>query len=481
MNETQQFRRLLNSAVAVPIVIMVLLAAVLSGQILQMLQAALLVDHTDTVIARANEALKLIIDQETGLRGYLIGGKELFLEPTHEADRRLPDVFKNLQDLVADNPAQTERLNKIRDGYTGWQEEALMEENARRQSADFQAYFNLAHGKILMDAERQRFQEFTGVEEKLRVDRSSAAQNAARITLFSTAGISLCMGGLLAFFTRRRLLELGGTYGAALKTEQAARIEADNERIKVAEKSREVEILNLELEQRVKERTSELQATNAELEAFSYSVSHDLRAPLRSIDGFSAALVEDYGESFDAMGKNYLERIRVNSQTMADLIDGLLTLSRLTRAEMRRETVNLSEISADIIQQMRERDPQRKVNALVAPNLIAQGDGRLLRNVLENLLGNAWKFTAKTENARIEFGVTQEEGQTVYFVRDNGAGFDMTYSDKLFGAFQRLHGTKEYEGTGIGLATVQRIVRRHGGRIWAEGQVDAGATFYFTL
>ena len=491
MNETQQFRRLLNSAVAVPIVVMALLAAILCGQILQMLRAADLVDHTDKVIATANESLKYIIDQETGLRGYLIGGQDLFLQPYREAENQLPQSFDYLQNLVKDNPAQTQRLHEIKDRYAIWVADAKQEIAERGRMRNTQIYFGAERGpamvnnlharKDLMDGLRARFQEFTNVETKLRADRNDASQAAARITLFSTLGASVGIGALLAFFTRRRLLELGGTFGETLQTEQAARVEADLERNKVAEKSRELENLNAELDQRVQERTAELAATNAELEAFSYSVSHDLRAPLRSIDGFSAALVEDYGETIDAEGKNYLNRIRSNSQTMADLIDGLLTLSRLTRTEMRRETVNLSDNAADIMLQMRERDPQRQVKVDIAPNLITQGDGRLLRNVLENLLGNSWKFTAKTENAHIEFGSLLQEGQTVYFVRDNGAGFDMTYANKLFGAFQRLHGAKEYEGTGIGLATVQRIVRRHGGRIWAEGQVGVGATFFFTL
>ena len=491
MNETQQFRRLLNSAVAVPIVIMALLAAILCGQILQMLRAADLVDHTDKVIATANETLKYIIDQETGLRGYLIGGQEVFLQPYREAESHLPKSFDDLQGLVSDNPAQTQRLNAIKDRYALWSADAQQEITARSQTPDTALYFSAARNvaltstlqsrKALMDELRGQFQEFTGTETKLRSDRYSASQTAARITLFSTLGASVGIGSLLAFFTRRRLLELGGTFGEALETEQIARADADRERTRVAEKSRELEILNAELDQRVQARTAELAAINAELEAFSYSVSHDLRAPLRSIDGFSAALVEDYGETIDAEGKNYLNRIRSNSQTMADLIDGLLTLSRLTRAEMRHETVNLSEIAAEVALQLRERDPQRQVTIEIAPNLITEGDGRLLRNVLENLLGNSWKFTAKSENARITFGSMLQEGKTVYFVRDNGAGFDMTYANKLFGAFQRLHSAKEYEGTGIGLATVQRIVRRHGGRIWAEGQVGAGATFFFTL
>ena len=491
MNETQQFRRLLNSAVAVPIVIMALLAAILCAQILQMLRAADLVDHTDKVIATANDTMKNIIDQETGVRGYLISGHEMFLQPYREANGHLPQTFDALQTLVSDNPSQIARLKEIKEHYAIWTADAQQEINERAQRQDMQSYFsaayeptlitNLRARKDMMDGLRFRFQEFTDVEVKLRAARTDASQTAARITLFSTLGASVGIGALLAFFTRRRMLVLGGTFSHALQTEQVARAEADLEKTRVAEKSRELELLNAELDQRVQERTVELAATNAELEAFNYSVSHDLRAPLRSIDGFSAALVEDYGEVIDAEGKNYLKRIRINTQTMADLIDGLLSLSRLTRADMRRETVNLSEIAADVLLQMRERDPQRKVIADIAPNLITEGDGRLLRNVLENLIGNSWKFTAKTEDAHIEFGSMSQEGQTVYFVRDNGAGFDMTYSNKLFGAFQRLHGASEYEGTGIGLATVQRIIRRHGGRIWAEGQVGEGATFFFTV
>ncbi len=491
MKETQQFRRLLNSAVAVPIVIMALLAAILCGQILQMIRVAELVDHTDNVLSKANEALKLIIDQETGLRGYLIGGQDVFLDPYRSAEWRLPQTFAGLQTLVSDSPAQTQRLNNIKDAYAQWTAAAKQEIELRNQTPDTAFYFSSTHSsallsnlrsrKDLMDGIRERFQAFNAVETKLRADRSNASQAAARITLFSTMGASIGIGALLALFTRRRLLELGQTFGDALQTEQDARIEAERERAIAAEKSREVAALNADLDRRVQERTSELAATNAELEAFSYSVSHDLRAPLRSIDGFSAALVEDYGEAFDAEGKKYLDRIRGNTQTMGELIDGLLALSRYTRAEMRRETVNLSELAASILQDLRERSPRREVSLMVAPNLAATGDGRLLRNALENLLGNAWKFTANTENAHIQFGAFLQEDKTVYFVRDNGAGFDMAYVDKLFGAFQRLHGTKEYEGTGIGLATVQRIIRRHGGRIWAEGAVNAGATFYFTL
>lgn len=229
-------------------------------------------------------------------------------------------------------------------------------------------------------------------------------------------------------------------------------------------------------------RALDLEASNKELEAFSYSVSHDLRAPLRTIDGFSAALIEDYGDQLNDEGRNYLLRIRTAAQRMAQLIDDLLNLSRLSRAPLNIETINLSTIAQNIVQDLRHTDPQRIVDTLITPNLTVRGDPRLMKVVLENLLSNAWKFTAKQPFARIEFGL-QEGGadEHVYFVRDNGAGFDMAYVNKLFGVFQRLHTVSEFPGIGIGLAIVQRIIQRHGGKVWAEGAVDGGATFYFTL
>jgi PAS domain S-box-containing protein len=243
----------------------------------------------------------------------------------------------------------------------------------------------------------------------------------------------------------------------------------------------EIRKLNAELEHRVIERTEQLQAANKELEAFSYSVSHDLRAPLRHINGFSQALLEDYADKLDEEGKGYLKQVRGASQEMGQLIDDLLQLARVTRSEMRREVVNLSQIATAVLANLKEMDSERSVDVKIEKNLLANCDKRLLRVVLSNLLGNAWKFTGKREHAQISFGREKKNGQTVYFVRDNGAGFDMAYAGKLFGAFQRLHSSSEFEGTGIGLATVQRVVNRHGGRVWAEGKVDELAVFYFTL
>jgi PAS domain S-box-containing protein len=228
-------------------------------------------------------------------------------------------------------------------------------------------------------------------------------------------------------------------------------------------------------------RTHQFQVVIDELESFAYSVSHDLRAPLRSIDGFSEILLEQYNDRLDDQGKDYLNRVRSASQRMSVLIDDLLKLSRVTRDEMHHENVNLSALAQKLTRELQQNQPERHVNFTIARGLVAKGDANLLRVALENLLVNAWKFSRTRECATIEFGCTRTNGQHVYFVRDNGVGFDMAYADKLFGAFQRLHSPNEFEGTGIGLATVRRIINRHGGTIWAESTVDQGATFYFTL
>jgi PAS domain S-box-containing protein len=226
---------------------------------------------------------------------------------------------------------------------------------------------------------------------------------------------------------------------------------------------------------------AQLEVVNKELEAFSYSVSHDLRAPLRSIDGFSSALMEDYADKLDAQGLSHLKRIRAATQRMAQLIDDLLKLARVSRSEMRTEAVDLSAIANGILAEWRKAEPSRQVECVVQNAMVGHGDQRLLSLVLENLLGNAWKFTSKTPRAKIEFAASAQDGEKVYFVRDNGAGFDMAYAEKLFGAFQRLHTAADFPGIGVGLATVQRIVHRHGGRVLANGAEGKGATFSFTL
>jgi len=223
------------------------------------------------------------------------------------------------------------------------------------------------------------------------------------------------------------------------------------------------------------------EAANKELEAFSYSVSHDLRAPLRSIDGFSHALLEDYQDKLDDTAKSYLDRVRKATQHMGRLIDDMLKLSSVTRSDFQPESVDLSTLVREISEKLQQCNPDRMIDAIIREGVIVNGDPSLLKIAIENLLGNAWKFTSREVKPQFEFNTTVKEGKTACFVRDNGVGFDMTYVDKLFGAFQRLHTTLEFPGTGIGLATVQRIFNRHGGEVWAEAEVGKGATFYFTL
>jgi PAS domain S-box-containing protein len=264
------------------------------------------------------------------------------------------------------------------------------------------------------------------------------------------------------------IINIGGEPCAITMTADITERKAAEEKLKKA-------LANLE------HSSAQLAATNKELETFSYSVSHDLRSPLRSIDGFSQALLEDYLDKLDEQGQDYLNRLRAASQKMGELIDGMLKLSRLTRSDMHKEKIDLSTLAEEITTRLQETQPERQAEFIISRGLTASGDRQLLRALLENLLGNAWKFTSKRQPAKIEFGATQNGNKKAYFIRDNGAGFDMTYADKLFGAFQRLHEITEFPGTGIGLATVQRIIHRHGGSVWAEGAVEEGATFYFTL
>lgn len=237
----------------------------------------------------------------------------------------------------------------------------------------------------------------------------------------------------------------------------------------------------LELAETRAELVRELEHKNRELESFSYAVSHDLRAPLRRIDSFSRAILESQGRRLDDEGRKFLSRVREASQQMAQLIDDVLYLSRVTRTDLRDQDVDLSEVAELVVSRLQEGQPNRRMEVKIRPGVVVTGDGQLLKIAMENLLQNAWKFTGKQAEPRVEFGVTQTSGEPTYFIRDNGAGFEMTYAARLFGPFQRLHSQQDFPGSGIGLATVQRIIHRHGGKVWAEGLVGQGATFYFTL
>lgn len=237
----------------------------------------------------------------------------------------------------------------------------------------------------------------------------------------------------------------------------------------------------IELYERTRQRTMELESVNKELESFCFAVSHDLLAPLRHINFYSQALLEDYEDKFDSMGQKYLQKIKSVTKRMEQFIHDLLMLSRVNRGDFLREHINLSIMAHNIVEELKKSQPERQVIFSIVPDLTVIGSHSLLWAVLENLLGNAWKFSEKTEEAIIEFGATEVNGKIAYFVRDNGSGFDMTYAEKLFAPLQRLPGASDFEGQGIGLASVQRIINRHGGHVWAEGELGKGATFYFTV
>ena len=286
----------------------------------------------------------------------------------------------------------------------------------------------------------------------------------------------MCLVARLLRDARRRALDAEQQARAA---EQRSLIEA-NLRESQLRHQEAIQAHSAELEQRVRERTAELEAAMREQESFSYSVSHDLRAPLRHINSFSALLLEDHGTELPDEARSYLHRIQGATRGMGSLIDHLLELSRLSRTELTREWVDLSALAAAITTMLQETEPQRQVEVGIEKNTLVRADRHLMNQLLTNLLGNAWKYSSLQQPARIEFGRSWVDGQEVFHVSDNGVGFDMAHSARLFVAFQRLHGA-EFEGTGIGLATAQRIVQRHGGAIWAKGQIGEGATFYFTL
>jgi signal transduction histidine kinase len=434
------------------------------------------VEHTWKVIDQVERIMGSAKDAETGFRGYLLSGEESYLDPYQTATRELPGELDRFQTLTSDNPSQQHRIAQMRSVLDERMNLLANGIQVRRSgSRDMVQALSLSGtGRAEMDRLRQIANEMEAEERRLLTIRTATAQSnflRARVALALATCLDLLLIMLMfGYLARERRLRL------------AAEIAAENlelARAATEQKAEEVRALNATLESRVHERTAELEITNRELEAFSYSVSHDLRAPLRTIDGFSLALEEDYSAEIDDAGRDYIRRVRTGVQRMGQLIDSLLQLSRITRAEIAREDFHLSDMAESVALSLREENPGLKIVFHIEKDQQANGDPKLIRVALENLLGNAVKFSSKVADPNVFFGWDHDKG--AWYVRDNGAGFDMHYADKLFNAFNRLHGDKDFKGSGIGLATVARVVRRHHGRIWADSIEGRGATFWFTL
>ena len=432
--------------------------------------------HTWDVIGQNNRIMAEVTTAESSTRGFLITAGQPLLEPYQAVESSLGGDIQRLRDLTVDNRLQqknsadlavlaTDRMRLLRE---------VIEARTTSGFAGAQVVASRGRGARAMEKLRTVSIAIGNEEQRLLVDRAKEAHHDGWTALFA---VSLaCVMDLLMiafvtyYFVQERTLRLLSENDA----ERLALARAEAERNAEA-----VRVLNAELEVRVRERTAELEATNRELEAFSYSVSHDLRAPLRTIDGFSLALEEDYADAVDGAGRDYIRRVRVGVQRMGQLIDSLLQLSRITRIELQREPVDVASIAQQVASTLQEENPERTLQFQILPGPEAFADAKLVQVALENLLGNAVKFTGKQADADIRFGWDAEN--EAWRVSDNGAGFDMQYAHKLFNAFNRLHGDKDFKGSGIGLATVARVVRRHGGRIWADSAVNHGATFWFTL
>ena len=458
-------------------VLVVLLNALFAFQSVENLrQNQAWVEHTWQVIYQVERILTSEKDAETGFRGFLISDNTAYFSPYLTAQRDLPGELDEFGRLTADNPRQQARLVEMH---------ALLDERMSllKQEIELRRSGNSDLARIMAESEAGKAQiehlrrlgdEMETEERQLLEGRTATARASvwrARLTIVFSSLLDLLMIGLISVhFVRER--------GRRIESElQAVRLDAA--RAQAEANAEEVRVLNATLEERVRQRTVELETTNKELEAFSYSVSHDLRAPLRTIDGFSLALAEDYSDVVDDTGRDYIGRVRTGVQRMGMLIDALLQLSRITRAEIVREPFNLSDLARQVASNLKDENPGRDLEFQVEDGLRADADPKLIQVALENLLGNAAKFTGKVEHAVVKFG--WDPAQAAWCVADNGAGFDMHYASKLFNAFNRLHGDKDYKGSGIGLATVARVVRRHGGRIWADSVVEHGATFWFTL
>lgn len=456
-----------------PIVVILLNAWLAFHSLAKLFNAQKWLQHTLEVLTASEETSLAMSSVNNAARAFLLTGAPEFSDRYRQLTGDVFENVKRLNELTPDNEGQQERMTFLRQRIA-----------ARLGAIDAVMGMRRAHNTVpsltvlrpaLSDSPdggasvKYVLGEIQKEERRLLADRYREADAARMQVVLSFAGASLLDLVLIVLAFQQLISASRNREELALRAGRILQLNA------------ELSALNADLEHRVEERTRELEVSNQELQAFSYSVSHDLRAPLRTIDGFSLALAEDFSEVLNEEGRDYIQRVRAGVQRMGTLIDALLQLSRVTRSEVQREPLDLSQLAQTVFAELMANESGRQVAFTAEPGLSVEADPQLMRVALQNLLGNAIKFSSKTSDPQVTLGHQVQDGQTVYFIRDNGAGFDMTYVDRLFTAFQRLHGDREFKGSGIGLATVSRIIRRHHGRIWAEGAIGAGATFYFTL
>ncbi len=473
----QSTRRRATGPILAAIVFIVLVNAFFAfAAVHSLLQSEYWLSHTWQVIGQVEAVMNSATEAETGVRGYVITGDGQYLHPFLDARSRIVKQTDEFASLTADNPGQKvnannmrtvvqSRLKRLQGGVDVRREKGFEAARARVLQGDGLAEMTHLHA-IAAEAE---------AEERRLLTLRMEDQHRSGVRAYIATGIAgsldlLFIILIFRYLSRERLLRFASE-------DNLVQLSRANE--KIAQTSAELQALNSELEERVRQRTAELESTNRELEAFSYSVSHDLRAPLRTIDGFSLALEEDYVDAVDSTGRDYIKRVRAGVQRMGGLIDALLQLSRITRSEVNRSEVDLTRLVESVAGNLRDENPDQILHFTIQPEMHANADPALLRVALENLMGNAVKFSSRKAESKI--AVRFDEVKKAYLVEDNGAGFDMNYSNKLFNAFNRLHGDKDFKGSGIGLATVARVVRRHHGTIWAESEVSRGACFWFTL
>jgi signal transduction histidine kinase len=451
-----------SALLAVPLLLVIWMGVSSYQNLRAFRERAVTMDRVFLLLGASTELLTEFEDAESGQRGYLLTGRKSYLAPYLAAVEKIDASFRQLIPLASvihNGPERLARLSALANSKMAELKQTVDLYNSQGLSSSLEVVKTDAG---LDDMARIRTELSTFILDAYQA-REAQRRRGARAT-----------------FRTNLLITFGAAALFLLLTFATVMIERDQLRQRLD--ALQIRDLNHTLEEKVRNRTQKLEEANRELEAFCYSVSHDLRAPLRSVDGFTKMLVRDYtGKTLDERANNLMQRMSASAIRMGQLIEDLLNLSRIGRGTVTSSSVDLSAVAQAVAQELIVQNPGRRLDVSIEPDLHAQGDSRLLRVAIENLFGNAWKFTRNKDQARLGFGQSHSPEGTVFFVRDNGVGFDMAHSKQLFVPFQRLHSDSEFEGTGIGLATVQRVIRCHGGRIWAESTPGLGSTFYFTI